>query len=164
MIANRQLRSNIADVLILALCMSPAVIGVVLWIVTMVAPIGLFALWPGASLNLAHGRFEIRRITASAIAPPVPRANWHEIAVARGWTLPPRSTGFPRFQHTSGHVTGILAPDGATISPASYSFTLIPMWILILPTLLLWPIMRRRWARISADHRRGFPIALSNRS
>src|SRR4051812_20282335 len=93
-------------------CVGLANILCVLWCVSMVTRIGIISLGQDTSMNIMSGTIEVRHIYATAIAPPVPEDQWHDIAVARGWTTPRWPTGFPTPSFSSGHVIGQAGAPG----------------------------------------------------
>src|SRR5689334_8536170 len=100
----------------------------VLWCVSMVTRIGIIPLGQDTSMNIVRGSIVLRHIYASAIAPPVPEDQWHDVAVARGWVTPRSPSGFPMPSFSSGHVMGQgggFGP-GALVSPDSYWLLRIP--------------------------------------
>ena len=129
-------------------------------------PVGLFSLGGETSVTFERGTAEFRHVYEYDVAPSVPSAEWHTVAMSRGWTLPVDSPSVvPRFAYSSGHVIGMggspTSGGGATVSPARYWLLRVPLWATMLPSLLATTWLVVRWERRRqerAARRRGFEV------
>jgi hypothetical protein len=136
-----------------------------LWGLSCVTSVGMFTLGNGTSLRFTNGVAEVRHFYAYDVAPPVPRALWHDFAVAHGWTTPNTPGGRfapPAFRFSAGHVAGVTGTPssgrGATVSPANYWLMRVPLWPLIVPGLLVGAWRLAAWHHARRRSPRGFEV------
>lgn len=129
-----------------------------LWVAPLLfGPIGIISLGSGTNLRLGRGEAEIRHIYEYDIAPPVPTDQWFATAVSRGWVNPPyRQITVPRFGFSSGHVLGVGGRDAT--SPARYWLLYVPLWVTMLPGIVIGAWLVARWRRKRQERRRGFAV------
>ena len=136
-----------------------------LWLSSCARSVGSFGLGGDTSLRFTNGVAEVRHFYAYDVAPPVPGAQWHDVAVARGWTTPRFPGGRlapPAFHFSDGHVAGVTGTPNsgrsATVSPANYWLMRVPLWPFMVPGLLVgvWRLVTRHDAR--GDGRPGFQV------
>ena len=136
-----------------------------LWALSGVTSVGMFTLCGGTSLRFTNGVAEVSHFYAYDVAPPVPRALWHDFAVARGWMTPNIPGGRfapPAFHFSSGHVAGVTGTPnsgrGATVSPATYWLMRVPLWPLVLPGLGVGTWRLAAWHSARGRSPRGFEV------
>ena len=136
-----------------------------LWLVSYAVSVGRFSLGSGTSLRFANGVAEVSHYYAYDIAPPVPRQQWHDTAVARGWTIPTSPGGRfrpPTFHFSTGHVAGVAGPPGpggvSLVSPANYWLLRVPLWALMIPGLIAGALRLARRYAPRHDRRQGFEV------
>lgn len=139
----------------------------VLWATSGLAgSVGLFSLGSDTSVCFVHGTAEFRHVYEHGFAAPVPSAQWHTVALGRGWVTPAGGTpAVPRFGFSAGHVLGITGTPnsgrGGVVYPARYWLLHVPLWATMLPGALAaaWLVVRwERRMRERAARRRGFEV------
>jgi hypothetical protein len=138
-----------------------AVLVVPLWAASMFSSVGIFSLGNGANVRFFRGTAEVHRVYERDIAPAVPHAQWHDHAVARGWTVPPGPRGWVAagVHFSSGHVMGIGGPGvPLTVAPARYWILRLPLWPLALPGVVAGGLLVARWGNRRQGRRRGFAV------
>jgi hypothetical protein len=155
---------------LLIIALTLAALSAVLWFASVArGPIGLFSLGADTSVSFERGTAEVRHVYEYDVAPPVPTAEWHAVAMSRGWTIPVnRPSVVPRFAYSGGHVIGMggmsTSGGGATVSPARYWLLHVPLWATMLPGLFAAAWLVFRWDRRRQDgaaRRRGFEVLAS---
>ena len=133
-----------------------------LWFASMFTSIGIFPLPNDANVRFFRGTAEVNRVyEISTDGPAVPGAKWHDLAMSRGWTSPPRPRGwgFHGVHFSSGHVMGTnraAAPD--LFVPARYWILRLPLWPFVLPGVVAGALFIARWANRRQGGRRGFAV------
>jgi hypothetical protein len=131
---------------------------IVLALVSMLVPVGIFSLSPATSLDIRRGVLEIRHFYAFHFAPPVPEADSHDIFVARGWTAPPPSRPFTGFSFQNELVAGETFGRGNPVWPNKYWLFRLPLWPFPILPALLAILLLRRWNRQRQRARQGFEV------
>lgn len=142
----------VTPLLVWCIVLSVAVFAV--WVWSHFVSIGLLSFGDDTSVKIWKGVAEVRQIYAYNIDAPIPEAEWHDQAIARGWTVPPPPK-YPVFEYSSGRVIGQSGeryPPG-TIVPAEYRLLRIPLWVIPAVLLLPWLVVRA-WQSVRA----GSPI------
>ena len=149
-------------------CLFVSGISAALWLwTTQLSSVGLFALGDDTSLNLVNGVAEFDHRYDYGFAPPVPDAQWHNFAVSRGWTVPPRpqrwEMAWPSL--SSDHVTGMSSSEvRASVTPTRYWLLRIPLWPLVVPGIVVSGLLAARHRRRRNAGQRGFSIDAPSRN